>query len=58
MVATDEELLDMVEGWVGHPLRCAMQAFPWGESGTVLEKYPDGPDTWQREVLQKIEDGQ
>lgn len=55
---TDEELLDMVEGWVGHPLKFAMQAFPWGEAGTVLEKYPDGPDTWQREVLQKIEDGQ
>ena len=55
---TDEELLDLVEGWVGHPYKFAMQAFPWGEEGTVLEKYPDGPDTWQREVLQKIEDGQ
>lgn len=55
---TDEELMDMVEGWVGHPLRFAMQAFPWGEPGTVLEKYPDGPDKWQRDVLQLIEDGQ
>ena len=54
----DEELLDLVEGWVGHPYKFAMQAFPWGEEGTVLEKYTEGPDTWQREVLQKIEDGQ
>ena len=29
MVGTDEELLGMVGGWVGHPYKFAMQACPW-----------------------------
>jgi hypothetical protein len=35
------------------PLAWALGAFPWGEKGTVLEKY-DGPLAWQREVMEQI----
>ena len=38
------------------PLRFVLFAFPWGEKGTSLEKFPDGPDEWQREQLNDIRD--
>lgn len=38
------------------PLRYVMFAFPWGVKGSSLEKFPDGPDEWQREQLNAIRD--
>ena len=38
------------------PLRFVLLAFPWGVKGTPLEKFPDGPDEWQREQLNAIRD--
>ncbi|WP_417518743.1 terminase [Marinobacter sp.] len=38
------------------PLRYVMLAFPWGEPGTPLEQFPDGPDAWQRDQLNAIRD--
>lgn len=38
------------------PLRYVLLAFPWGVKGTPLEKYPHGPDAWQREQLNAIRD--
>ena len=38
------------------PLRYVMFAFPWGEKGTSLEKFPDGPDEWQKKQLNDIRD--
>lgn len=38
------------------PLRYVLLAFPWGVPGTPLEKYPDGPDAWQRNQLNDIRD--
>jgi len=37
------------------PYAYVMGAFPWGKG--ELAKYPDGPDEWQRELLEKIRDG-
>ncbi len=36
------------------PLRFILYIFPWGETGTELENYPDGPDKWQRDLLEDI----
>lgn len=38
------------------PLAFVMGAFPWGEKGTVLEKYT-GPSEWQIGILTDIRDG-
>jgi hypothetical protein len=47
--------------WLGSvskdPLAFVMGAFPWGEPDTRLEKFPDGPEPWQREILKLIKDG-
>jgi hypothetical protein len=55
--SVNEELGELVESWVGKPLKFVMEAFPWGEEGTILEN-KDGPDEWQKKVLGEIEDGQ
>ncbi len=35
------------------PLGFATWAFPWGEPGTILERY-DGPDNWQEDLFGEI----
>lgn len=54
--AKDEELL-MTELWdpaiAENPEQFVMFAYPWGKSGTPLEKF-QGPRTWQRDELQAI----
>jgi hypothetical protein len=36
------------------PYAHALGAYPWGEKGTVLEKFPNGPLDWQRDVMEDI----
>ncbi|MDT8364301.1 MAG: terminase [Nitrosomonas sp.] len=36
------------------PLGYVLFAFPWGEPGTELADFPDGPDVWQREQLNEV----
>lgn len=36
------------------PLGYVLFAFPWGDAGTELADFPDGPDKWQREQLEGI----
>lgn len=38
------------------PLAFTLGAYPWGEPGTVLEKF-DGPDQWTRDLFAQIKDG-
>jgi hypothetical protein len=38
------------------PLRFVMLVFPWGQKGTSLENFPDGPDEWQCKQLNDIRD--
>lgn len=50
------ELLQWLAATNRDPLAWVMGAFPWGEPGTVLESF-DGPDEWQRTILNQIRDG-
>lgn len=49
----EEPLLSLAEDCIYDPLRFAMEAFPWGQPGTMLADW-DGPDTWQAEMLVEI----
>ena len=51
------QLLEWLGGVSKDPLAFVMGAFPWGEKDTRLEKFPDGPEPWQREILKLIKDG-
>lgn len=51
-----EALLDWLASTSNDPLAFVLGAFPWGEPDTLLEKY-DGPEDWQRWVLEAIRDG-
>ena len=52
--AYEEELVEFVGGFYADPLGFVLAAFPWGEEGSELEKYPHGPDQWQRDQLNRI----
>lgn len=39
------------------PLAFTMGAYPWGEPDTVLANFPDGPDTWSKELMERIRVG-
>jgi hypothetical protein len=53
----NQQLLEWLGGVSKDPLAFVMGAFPWGEPETRLEKFPDGPEPWQREILGYIKDG-
>lgn len=59
-VKTDEQLEDELIFEIGKqthdPLAFVLYAFPWKEEGTELADQ-EGPDVWQREVLEEIRDG-
>lgn len=42
-----------VDFWAD-PLGYVLYAFPWGKEGTPLEKFPLGPDKWQREEFERL----
>lgn len=50
----DRQLADDLSDCYNDPLRFVLMAYPWGEAGSPLESYPEGPDTWQREILIEI----
>lgn len=53
--AGDERMLRTdIGGFYADPLGFVMYVFPWGAQGTPLAKYPDGPDAWQRDVLEEL----
>lgn len=51
----EAELVDLIASCSHDPLRFVQIAFPWHEVGE-LEK-EDGPDEWQRTILEGIRDG-
>lgn len=53
---SDAELIDELGSYAYDPYAFVMWAFPWGESGTELEK-EEGPDEWQVWVLCAVRDG-
>lgn len=53
----DDALADWLISVQNDPLGFTMGAFPWGEPGTALESFPDGPVDWARELMERIKDG-
>lgn len=51
--AMPEELLELLAATRDDPLGFALMAWPWGKTGTVLEKF-SGPLAWQREIMEDI----
>lgn len=51
-----DELLEWLASVSNDPLAFTMGAFPWGEVGTVLEKF-DGPDEWAIALMTRIKAG-
>ena len=52
-----DELLDWLAEVADDPLAWALGAFPWGEKGTILEKFPEGPIDWQRDIMEQVRTG-
>ena len=52
----EAELVDKIALFRDDPLGFILFAFPWGESGTILEKHL-GPMAWQCEVLEYLRVG-
>lgn len=52
----DEQLLEELGSYAYDPVGFVMWAFPWGEVGGELEKFPDGPDEWQLWILESVRD--
>ena len=50
-VAKENEIIDTMALCSYDALKFIMFAFPWGEKGTELEKFPDGPDEWHRDMF-------
>lgn len=50
----DQQIAEAVADTYDNALAFVLLAFPWGEPGTILEKFPDGPDAWQVEFLNEI----
>jgi hypothetical protein len=48
----DLKLAEAIRECRDNPLRFVQLAYPWGEPGPLREF--DGPDTWQRDILQDI----
>ncbi|TQV82852.1 terminase [Aliikangiella coralliicola] len=49
----EKQLLEDVSEFYFDLYGLVMYLFPWGEKGTLLEKH-DGPDEWQKELLDDI----
>jgi hypothetical protein len=52
----DDKLFQWLAEVRGDPLAFVMGAFPWGESGTVLENSA-GPEDWAKDLMNRIRDG-
>ena len=54
LTATDNNLIETMGELVDKPLAYTYFNYPWGEPGPLEREV--GPDTWQIEVLQQIEE--
>jgi hypothetical protein len=53
----DVNFLQFLDDTRDDPLEFTLGAYPWGKVGTVLEKFPDGPDEWSRALFERIRVG-
>jgi hypothetical protein len=51
-----DELFEWLNSVADDPLAFTMGAYPWGEPGTVLEKF-SGPEDWAKELMNRIKFG-
>lgn len=49
-----QELANDIFSFYDDPLGFVLYAFPWGQAGTSLEGFPDGPDQWARDEFMAI----
>jgi hypothetical protein len=54
MTPAEAQLADAIAECYADPLKFVLLAYPWGVKGTSLEKFPTGPDKWQRQFLKDI----
>lgn len=45
------QIAEQMARYYDDPLGFVMFAFPWGEPGTSLAHFPDGPDEWHRKMF-------
>ena len=50
--AAEQELVDEMSTFYADPLGFVLFAFPWQEPGEL--RLFNGPDDWQRELLEKV----
>ena len=50
----NKQLAEEIAKYHNDPLGFVMFCYPWGVKGTVLEAWPEGPDTWQRQFLDAL----
>lgn len=48
----EQQLVEDIAGFTHDPLGFVLYAYDWGHG--ELARFPDGPDAWQREVLEEI----
>ena len=56
MTPEEEALVEELGSFATDPYAFVLWAFPWGEPGTELERFPHGPDGWQKELLCRVRD--
>jgi hypothetical protein len=52
--AHEDKLAEDIAAFRFDPYGYVMYVFPWGEKGTFLEDFPNGPDKWQTKTLKRI----
>lgn len=53
----NEQLLQWLASVTKDPYAFVMGAFPWGEPDHRLKDFPNGPEPWQKEILDLIKNG-
>lgn len=53
----DAALAQEISKYYDDPVGFVMFCYPWGEKGTPLEPWPEGPDEWQKRFLQTWGEG-
>lgn len=51
---SSDDLIAELGSFALDPYGFVMWAFPWGEPGTELERFPLGPDEWQKDLLRRV----
>jgi hypothetical protein len=53
----NQQLLEWLADTSKDPYAFVMGAFPWGDPDSRIKDFPDGPEEWQKEILEQIRDG-